>query len=49
VRRSLGHDPALDAAFDGAFAGADFREGLLAFAKSGGRGLPIGAERSRLR
>ncbi|EGD57444.1 enoyl-CoA hydratase/isomerase [Novosphingobium nitrogenifigens DSM 19370] len=32
VRRSpLGHDPALDAAFDGAFAGADFREGLLAF------------------
>eukprot|EP01037_Dinobryon_pediforme_P017538 gene17538-17740_t len=27
----MGHDPALDAAFDAAFAGADFREGLAAF------------------
>lgn len=27
----LGHDPALDEAFDAAFAGSDFREGLLAF------------------
>ncbi len=26
-----GHDPALDAAFDSAFAGPDFREGLAAF------------------
>jgi enoyl-CoA hydratase/carnithine racemase len=26
-----GHDPALDAAFDAAFGGADFREGLAAF------------------
>jgi enoyl-CoA hydratase/carnithine racemase len=27
----MGHDPALDQAFDTAFAGADFREGLAAF------------------
>jgi enoyl-CoA hydratase/carnithine racemase len=31
ARVPLGHDPGLDAAFDEAFAGADFREGLAAF------------------
>jgi enoyl-CoA hydratase/carnithine racemase len=31
ARAPLGHDPVLDAAFDAAFAGADFREGLAAF------------------
>lgn len=30
-RAPLGHDPALDALFDAAFGGADFREGLAAF------------------
>jgi enoyl-CoA hydratase/carnithine racemase len=31
ARSPLGHDPVLDAGFDAAFAGADFREGLAAF------------------
>jgi enoyl-CoA hydratase/carnithine racemase len=31
ARAPQGHDPVLDAAFDAAFAGADFREGLSAF------------------
>jgi enoyl-CoA hydratase/carnithine racemase len=31
ARAPLGHDAALDAAFDEAFAGTDFREGLVAF------------------
>ena len=31
ARAPLGEDPALDAAFDNAFASADFREGLAAF------------------